>query len=947
MTNKGSTWNIWDFHIHSPFSSLNNGFGDVSQDTTWDNYFNNLDIATRDKKIVAVGITDYFSIEGYKRVIKHREDEKKKAKKSKSDDYFLKGVFVFPNAELRLLPATSQERPINIHLLFSPEIADELDDKLFSHLTFPYKNSTFSCVKSELIRLGKAHANSDSITDDKAYEIGTNQFKVTADDLSKALKLNAHIRKNTLVVVSNSSNDGASGIQHASLAATRDQIYFFADAIFSATPNDREHFLGEKNLSSKEIAQRYRTLKPCIHGSDAHEISKIGEPDKKRHCWLKSEVTWEGLTQILYEPKDRVRIQENSPEPDKSIYTIEKIIIPETQVNENLSIAPLSIDANWNLIAIIGGRGSGKTALLDLIASCFKAGDKLREEEHSYSFIHRLYIAANSPSIKKKQAAANPIKVNLEFKSGDLFEKNVGSSFETFEKADVIYLTQNHFDEFSANPDTLNSHIIELVFENYSDEKRKYQELNDENNVLERQLQNLNLDIEQLRVDIEGKKEIEEINLNQKLGDKADYEQRIANKENEQGKKDDTVRDLSEKLNYLKTKKRSAENLLDKLEQFTNFISSFESDYSDYIIEINNELASFTDESVIAMPSTVIGITDIQKILGDNKLLLASVSEKNANEIDGFGEQINALQGIDKDIAELHQKLNSIKTEIIDIETRINEIIEKQKLLEGLEEKRLNVYVLMAKQTSQLRSFLQAMIEKFEFGKDDMLSKLRFTAIVDLHKNKEYFERITEKIDNRLSGATLQTDFAPILETLDFGLNNDDTNYDYSKATTGLHDLAKRLIRKKNTSESELCNILFSRFFKIGLHIEFNDKPINELSMGERAIVLLKILLSLDDKPLLIDQPEEHLDNRYIYTELMPAFRTAKKRRQIIIATHNANLVVNTDAEQVIVADYSNGKLSYTVGTLENTGIRENIKNILEGGDEAFKKREEKYGYRL
>ena len=117
--------------------------------------------------------------------------------------------------------------------------------------------------------------------------------------------------------------------------------------------------------------------------------------------------------------------------------------------------------------------------------------------------------------------------------------------------------------------------------------------------------------------------------------------------------------------------------------------------------------------------------------------------------------------------------------------------------------------------------------------------------------------------------------------------------------------------------------------------------------MGERAVVLLKILLALDDKPLLIDQPEEHLDNRYIYNELVPAFRSAKKKRQIIVATHNANLVVNTDAEQVLVAECQNGQLSYQFGTLEDLTIRDSIKTILEGGDEAFKKREEKYGYKF
>lgn len=946
MSNKGSTWNIWDFHIHSPFSCLNNGFGDINQDTTWNNYFAKLDSVTKEKNIVGIGITDYFSIAGYKRVIKHQEEEKKKASETGAENYFLQGVFIFPNAELRLLPVTSQERAINLHLLFSPEIVDEIDDKLFSQLTFSYKGATFSCVRSELIRLGKTHANSNSLADEEAYKIGVNQFKVSSDNLDKALNLSKHIRKNTLVVVSNSSNDGASGIQHSSMAATREQIYYFADAIFSANQNDREFFLGDKSLPEKDIIQKYGNLKPCIHGSDAHELDKIGEPDKKRFCWLKSEASWEGLQQIIYEPRNRVQIQETTPEPDKSIYTIKNISIPDIKVNESLSVSSLSLDANQNLIAVIGGRGSGKTALLDLIASCFKAGDKLRESEHSYSFIHRLYVANTSPSVKKKLAVANPINVSLEFKSSDRFEKSVGNSNETFDKADLIYLTQNHFDEYSANPDTLNSHIIELVFEKYIDEKLKYQEQDNEIEDLERRLQSLNLEIEQLRSDIDGKKEAEEFNLKQKQGDEADYKKRIENKENEQGSKDDAVRTLSEKLNELKTRKRKAENLLDELEEFSGFISTFETDYEKRVDEINHELEFFGDASITVFPASLESINVIQKTKSDNKNVLETLAITSNDEISKFDGQINALQGIDKDIAELHQKLNSVKAEILDIENKIKEINEKQERLDGLEAERLTAYAIMAKKTSQLRSFLQEMIGKFEFGKDDTLSKLKFTAVVDLHENKEFFERISEKIDNRLSGANLKTDFQPILESLDSGINGTDVNYDYSEAANKLDVLAKSLTRKKNVTESDLCNILFSKYFKIGLHIEFNGKSISELSMGERAIVLLKILLSLDDKPLLIDQPEEHLDNRYIYTELMPAFRKAKAKRQIIIATHNANLVVNTDAEQVIVADYSNGQLSYTVGALESTSIRESIKNILEGGDEAFKKREEKYGLR-
>ena len=106
-------------------------------------------------------------------------------------------------------------------------------------------------------------------------------------------------------------------------------------------------------------------------------------------------------------------------------------------------------------------------------------------------------------------------------------------------------------------------------------------------------------------------------------------------------------------------------------------------------------------------------------------------------------------------------------------------------------------------------------------------------------------------------------------------------------------------------------------------------------------------MLSLDDKPLLIDQPEEHLDNRFIFKELVPAFRSAKKKRQIIIATHNANLVVNTDAEQIIIAEPSEGVIKYTCGAIEDLTVREKITQLLEGGELAFKKREEKYGYKF
>jgi ATPase subunit of ABC transporter with duplicated ATPase domains len=130
--------------------------------------------------------------------------------------------------------------------------------------------------------------------------------------------------------------------------------------------------------------------------------------------------------------------------------------------------------------------------------------------------------------------------------------------------------------------------------------------------------------------------------------------------------------------------------------------------------------------------------------------------------------------------------------------------------------------------------------------------------------------------------------------------------------------------------------------------LQYEGIDIQQLSPGTRGIVLLLIYLSIDQedvRPLVLDQPEENLDPKSIYDDLVERFREAKTRRQIIIVTHNANLVVNTDADQVIVAsrgEHRQGQLpilTYHSGGLENPDIRKSVCDFLEGGEKAFKER--------
>ena len=125
--------------------------------------------------------------------------------------------------------------------------------------------------------------------------------------------------------------------------------------------------------------------------------------------------------------------------------------------------------------------------------------------------------------------------------------------------------------------------------------------------------------------------------------------------------------------------------------------------------------------------------------------------------------------------------------------------------------------------------------------------------------------------------------------------------------------------------------------------------PFSEASAGQQATALLSVLLNQEGSPLLIDQPEDDIDNRAI-NDIIENIWKAKNKRQLIFTSHNANLVVNGDAELVICCDYkessqqTQGKIKYE-GAIDNPEIKKEITLIMEGGEKAFKLRKEKYGF--
>jgi DNA repair exonuclease SbcCD ATPase subunit len=136
-----------------------------------------------------------------------------------------------------------------------------------------------------------------------------------------------------------------------------------------------------------------------------------------------------------------------------------------------------------------------------------------------------------------------------------------------------------------------------------------------------------------------------------------------------------------------------------------------------------------------------------------------------------------------------------------------------------------------------------------------------------------------------------------------------------------------------------------SAFLRVEPVISYGGRPLERLSVGQKGTVYLCLKLATQafTQPLIFDQPEDDLDNEFIIEELVEIFRGIKQFRQVILVTHNANLVVNADAEQVVVAENANGVLKYISGSLEAEVTNKAVRRILEGGDEAFLKRELRY----
>lgn len=900
---KGSEWRKWDLHFHAPstYTCAKNDQYEGNDLIDKQNRF--IDELKTVKDIAVLGITDYFSLEAYKFVL------------SRSNE-LPQFDLILPNIELRITPVTNDNRKINLHIIPNTEVlsVDEIERFLYK---FEFGPDKLTCKREDLILLGRK-ANS-GYSDEEAFKKGLNEFAISYDKFFEIYtNLSDKIKENVLIGVSNNSGDGASGIKD--IQGIREIIYSGVHFIFSAQPNDRIYFLGNGVDNEEIIKQKYGSLKPCLHGSDYHG-SKDGKticvPDLNRFCWIKADPTFEGLKQVIYEPEDRVSIQANKPEEKTGYQIIDHIEIINDSIFNN------KIHLNQNLNSIIGGRSSGKSVLLGAIATKVKTTRAIEFSDSGY----QKYVKEISDTIK------------VIWKDGQ--EEN---------NREVEYFEQGYMHKIARNESELNKIINDILIQNGKepilDEYKRFVTDNSKS------IAGFVSDYFSLLRDIQEKE-----NKVRDKGDKKGIEDEIAKLKEELIKLSVTAITDDEKLHY-EGVKTSIEKCEQRIQSITKDVGLIYKLKSINIIKDNldYELISLTEDVKAAITTSLDTIkADAQRKWTEELERLLAL-EKTTN--DGAIQEIEELS---KDVVYLkvlqaYKENTQLSEYEAKIKTQTDKLFEINTLLSEIANLKQQVLEIKTKITLAHKSFY----EKITNLLGNLSNSQDGLAIIGKYKFEgEHYKSILN------AGLNLQG-----------SANRDLAEYNYVDFNSfeshqfNLFDkLEANLLTLKGgyNNQSLITSLLSTNFFNLSYDIEYEGDNFKKMSDGKKAFVVLKLLLDFSDKncPILIDQPEDDLDNRAIYNNLVQYLRNKKKFRQVVVATHNPNIVVGADSELVICANQhgekninnENKKFQYVSGSLEHTfpklsekeevlesqGMREHVCEVLEGGNIAFKLREKKY----
>ena len=319
MNRIGSTWGKWDFHVHTPYSILNNQFGfnpfdskDNYHEKDFDNYVVTLYNKAIENDIVAIGITDYFMIEGYKRIKEKYLDCPDKLEEcfpNEKQRNKVKNIYIFPNIEFRIENFVGDKaHSVNYHVIFSGNLPIQLIEENFLHqLQFAYGDNTTRPLTLNNIKQFGETTSKNKGTEGNPYLIGLENITVSAEEISNKIKA-SELSQQFLIAIP-VDEDLSTVSWNGRDYTTRRKLYYQSDCYLTSNLGTRKWAIAEGEEQNR--INEFGSIKPCIWGSDAHSYERMFQPDEERYCWIKARPSFEGLLQILYEPATRVMESKN------------------------------------------------------------------------------------------------------------------------------------------------------------------------------------------------------------------------------------------------------------------------------------------------------------------------------------------------------------------------------------------------------------------------------------------------------------------------------------------------------------------------------------------------------------------------------------------------------------------------------------------------------------
>lgn len=989
MITRGSEWRRWEPHIHAPGTVLNNQFGSGDP---WATYLATLEART--PRIEAIAATDYYVTDTYEQILAHKAN-------GRLPDVKL----IFPNIEVRL-DVAAKSGFVNLHLLVSPEDPNHLAEvrRILTRLQFHAFEDCFDCSREELIRLGR-RAN-PALTDDRAaLAHGATQFKVNFDLLRKVLKDNDWAKNNILVAVAGGANDGTSGLRQAADATVRQEIEKFAHIIFSGSPAQREFWLGQRDLTVEQLRDRYEGCKPCLHGSDAHDQASAGQPAEDRFSWIKGALTFDALRQACIDPVGRAYVGIEPPHSAMPSQVIAEVAISDA----SWAVTPV-VPLNPGLVAIIGARGSGKTALADVIAAGSDAITPAAwkaDENISPSFLVRA------------RSLIGQAKATLTWGGGgtttralDGRDANDPLSFPR-----ARYLSQQFVEELCSSKGASEGLIREIervIFEAHPHDEREgavnFSELRERRT---------------LRFQQAREREAEAIAaISERIAEEFEKEGLVAALTNQAAQKRIVIAGYTADLAKLVVKgteaqanrhaelNQAAQALNTKIQGFANQRRTFlamqdevksmratkapemlreaqarhsrsgldAAQWGAFLLIYQGDVDAALAGYVVWADQQIAAINGVPPPPGDPNIALvadgADLGTLQLATIKAEMARLEQLISADKVVrgqyAALSARIGQENSELQAIDARLTDAQGAAARRKDLQAERDaaygRVFEAIISEQSALAALYAPLMARLA-ASSGTLRKLSFSVsrVVDA----EAWGNVAEDhlIDCRKAGPFYgRRSLINVADTVLKPAWATGSAADVQTAMTGFiatytRDLfAHAPYVPTQQAEFRAWSKRFAHWLfgtdhiLVRYEIAYDGVDIRKLSPGTRGIVLLLLYLALDDaddRPLIIDQPEENLDPQSVFDELVSLFIAAKAKRQVIMVTHNANLVINTDADQIIIAEsgaHPSGGLppiSYVSGGLEDEHIRKAVCNILEGGEEAFRERARRLRVRL